>query len=262
MSLALWAAGWGTSLVLALAVLRLRRRLELVARATHELRGPATAIGLAAERLRREPGGARRVFMLETQLERMRAGLADLELARSGRRAEQTPVMIPLERLLRGTAAGWRPVVHAGGRALRVRSEVGRAAVRADRGRLAQVLGNLLANAVEHGSGTVELRGRRSDGRVVLEVRDEGARGQRRAGDGTSGNRGRGLGIAAAAVEDAGGSLSVRHNGRATVAAVELPAAAVEPAAAPLAAPAAELAPPATAIEPPAAAIDPPAAER
>ncbi len=223
MSLAVGVGGWAVSLLLWGSVLRFRRRLDLVAGASHELRGPATAIGLAAATLRREPGGLRWALAFESQLERMQAGLADLELARSGRRAQPRAVVVPLERLLSGTAAGWRPVTGAGGRGLRVRSELGSAAVRADRGRLYQALGNLVANAVEHGSGTIELRGRRSGDRVVLEVRDEGAAGHRggRAGK----DRGRGLGIATAAVEQAGGSLTVQHRQGATVAALELPVA-------------------------------------
>ena len=223
MSLVLCAAGWGVATVLAWALLRARRRLELVARAAHELRGPATAIGLAAGALRREPGGSRRAHAFELQLERMRLGLADLELARSGRRAESRPALIPLERLLARTAAGWRPVAGAAGRRLRLRSQLGpAAAVRADRNRLAQAIGNLLSNAVEHGGGTVELCGRRSGDRVILEVRDEGPDG----GSQPSGpGRGRGLEIAAAALGDAGGTVALQRSEEGTVAALELPAA-------------------------------------
>jgi len=217
--LAACLAGWALSAALLLTVLRLRSRLELVARAGHELRGPATAMALAVASLARAPGGPRRARPFETQLDRLRAGLDDLEAARAGRRAEARPVAIPLDRLLRGTAAGWRPAARAEGRGLRVRSELGEAAVRADRGRLAQALGNLLSNAVEHGSGTVELLGRRADGHVVLEVRDCGP------GPGSSGSgRGRGLGIAAGAIEEAGGRLTLERREGGTVAALELPA--------------------------------------
>jgi signal transduction histidine kinase len=216
--------GWAISLLLCGVVLRLRRRLRLVARASHELRGPATAIGLATASLRREPGGPRRALAFEAQLERMQAGLADLELARSGRRARPHAVVIPLERLLGSMAAGWRPVIGAEGRGLRLRSELGTLAVRADRGRLVQALANLLANAAEHGSGTVELCGRRAGDRVVLEVRDEGEGGRPGSGASEPGDRGHGLGIATSAVEEAGGSLSLQHGREATVAALELPA--------------------------------------
>ena len=223
MTLAACAAGWTMSVVLAFAVLRLRRRLALVALAAHELRGPATALGLAVASLRRHPAGSRHAPAFEVQLERMRAGLADLDLARSGRRAPPRAAVMSTERVLRGIAAGWRPVLRAGGRSLRVRSELGTAAVRADRRRLAQALGNLLANALEHGSGTVELNGRRAGDRVVLEVRDEGGgQGPRAPGQP---DRGHGLGIAATAAEEAGGSLTLERRRGGTVAAIELPVA-------------------------------------
>lgn len=230
MSLAVGLAGWALSAALLVAVLRLGRRLELAARACHELRGPATALGLAVAALARQPGGSRRALPIEAQLDRLSAGLDDLEAARSGKRAEGKPADVPLDRLLRGTAAGWRPAARAEGRRLRIRSELGATVVRADRGRLAQALGNLLANAVEHGSGTVELLGRRGDDHVVLEVRDEGpgrgpsAAGRSRRPGGSRAGRGRGLGIAAGAIEEAGGQLTLDRRDGGTVAALELPA--------------------------------------
>lgn len=252
-------AGWALALALGVAVLRLRRRLELVACAAHELRGPALAIGFAVSALRRERGGPRRALALEAQLERLGAGLADLEAARSGRRAEPRSVAVGVDRLLRGAASGWRPVARAAGRPLRFTWEGAPATVRADSGRLAQAFGNLVANAVEHGSGPVELRGRRAGRRVVLEVRDgrpgraparepnrEPAGGSDRAPAGGSepspagsagragaafaaprgADRGRGLAIAARAVADAGGTLRLeRRDEGQTVAAIELPVA-------------------------------------
>lgn len=220
MSVAAGLAGWALSAVFLVAALRLRRRLELAASACHELRGPATALGLAVAALAREPGGLRRALPFETQLDRLRTGLDDLEAARAGRRADGRPGDIPLDPLLRGAAAGWRPAARAEGRGLRMRSELGGAVVRADRGRIAQALGNLLANAVEHGSGTVELLGRRGDDHVVLEVRDEGP--CRRAPEA---GRGRGLAIATGAIEEAGGRLTLDRREGGTVAALELPVA-------------------------------------
>lgn len=232
-------SGWIVAIALGVSVVRLRRRLELVARASHELRGPAAAIGLAVAGLRREPGGRRRTLALEGQLERMGAGLADLEAARSGSRAEPRMVRVGVDRWLRGAALGWRPVAGEAGRALRFRWEGAPATVCADSGRLAQAFGNLVANAVEHGSGPVEVRGRRAGRRVVLEVRDRGlpkapTESAQRAGgafvraraDGPEriADRGRGLAIAARAVAQAGGTLTLeRRDHGETVAAIELP---------------------------------------
>jgi signal transduction histidine kinase len=232
--------GWAVAAGLLVAVVRLRRRLELVAQATHELRGPAAALSFAAASLRREVGGVRRAIRFESELERLRAGLADLEAARGGSRAPARPRTVALEQVLRGAAAGWRPSAASAGRGLSVRWDAGPAVdVRADRGRLAQAFGNLMANAVEHGSGPIEVRAVRKGKRAVrVEVRDGGAAvraGRRRF---PPPDRGRGLGIATRAVREAGGSLRIeRGRGGATTAAVELPlvdsatAGAVDPSA-------------------------------
>ncbi len=224
------ATGWAVAVGCAVVLVRFRSRLERVAQAEHELRGPATAIGLAAAALRREPGGLRRALMFESQLERMRAGLADLDAARSGARAPVRPRTVALDRVLRGAAAGWHPAAQSQGRRLRMRWEGEPAAVRADPGRLAQAFGNLLANAIEHGSGPVELRGRAVDGRALIEVRDAGPAQQRSGADrrrapGASrdARRGRGLAIVARAAEEAGGSVALDRGEHGTVASVELP---------------------------------------
>lgn len=220
--LSLAAGGWLVAACCAAAALRLRSRLESVAQADHELRGPATAIGLAAAAMRREPGGLRRARVIESQLERMRVGLADLDAARRGARAQAWPRTLDLDRVLQGAAAGWRPVAQAEGRRLRMRWEGEPVAVRADPARLAQAFHNLLANALEHGSGTVELRGRAVDGHALVEVRDAGPSG---GGQGTSSGRrrGRGLAIASRAAEEAGGRVALERDSQGTVAVVELP---------------------------------------
>jgi len=213
-------AGWLVAAGCAVAVLGLRRRLELVARAAHELRGPATAIGLAAAAMRREPGGLGRARVVESQLERMRMGLVDLEAARGGSRTQARPCTVALDGVLRGAVAGWRPAAQAEGRRLEMRWEGAPAAVRADPGRLAQAFHNLLANAMEHGSGAVELRGRMVEGRALVEVRDAGPSPKR---GGAGSDRGRGLAIAARAAEEAGGRVALERGEHGTVAVVELP---------------------------------------
>jgi signal transduction histidine kinase len=220
-------AGWLLAAALGLAAVRSRRRLELVAEAAHELRGPLAAFSYAVAWLRREPGGVRRALRFEAQLERIGAGLADLDAARSGRRAPTRPRTVALERVVGGAAAGWRAAVTGAERGVTVRWDAGGARVRADRGRLSQAFGNLLANAVEHGSGPIEIHAVRKGAREVrVEVRDGGP--AVRPGRGRSGgrrDRGRGLGIAERAIREAGGSLELRRGRGRTVAAVELPVA-------------------------------------
>jgi signal transduction histidine kinase len=212
--------------------LRLRRRLELVARADHELRGSATVLSLAAERLRRLPATRRYAAPLEVELQRLRTALADLGAARQGRRAADAPALVELEPLARGAVGAWAPALRASGRRAIVDWAGPPAVVRAAPGRLAQALGNLLANAVEHGEGTVEVRGRPIRDGVRLEVRNAAAPRppSRRERD-----RGQGLGIASDAARAAGGELRFESRDGAAVAAVDLPTGGPEERARPAA---------------------------
>jgi signal transduction histidine kinase len=194
-------------------VQRLRGRLERVARAEHELRGAATALGLVCQSWRRMgPASAPSVDAIEFQLDRLCAGLADLDAARGGRRSPPGHPAVDLRRFLDASLVPWRSAALAPG------SVVPALQLSADRGRLAQALGNLLANAAEHGRGPAELRTQLMPFGVRVEVRNE--RGPlRRGGPG----RGRGLAIADQATRELGGSLRVRVEGDHVVAALDLP---------------------------------------
>ena len=215
---AVLAAGCAGGAVLAIVVLGLRRRLDLVARAEHELRAPATAFLLAVERMRRDPAGRRHAAALESELERLQVALADLSAARRGRRAAPRPRSLDLQRAARGSVAAWRSALERGGRSTAVRWHAPGTVARADPGRMAQALGNLLANAAEHGQGPTELVAKPAPAGVVIEVTTAGAKHGVRGRD-----RGRGLPIAAAAARDLGGRMTVeRGDGRFT-ARLELP---------------------------------------
>jgi signal transduction histidine kinase len=218
-------AGWLVAAGLALAVRALRRRVLLSARAEHELRGPAAALELALTSMAREPTGRRHARALRAEVDRLRVGLADLAAARSGRRAPGRAAPVGLERMLRGAAAGWGAAADRSGRRVLLDWRAGDATVIADRGRLAQLFANLVANAVDHGRGPVEIRGRRVGHAVRVEVSDRGpARGgpRRVHADHVHGH---GLPVAAAAAEEAGGTLAVESSQEATTVAVELPLA-------------------------------------
>jgi signal transduction histidine kinase len=199
---------------------RVERRLDAVGDAEHELRGALTAFTLGLDRLGRDPVGRRLGRALDSELERARAALADLAAARRGERRHDGREPLALDRLARSAAAAWQPAARRAGRHVQVDSGAGPVRVRADRGRVAQALGNLLSNAVEHGSGPVRLEATRVGGRVRVEVvngvRDEGTIGTREG-------RGRGLRIAARAVEECGGTLSLTRAGGRVGAALELP---------------------------------------
>jgi signal transduction histidine kinase len=182
---------WALVFVLVAYVVQLRARLELVARAEHELRGPLTAFELALESARRgRPVGE----ALDSELARARVALADLTAARRGRRARCVARRFDLERLARSAAAAW---------GARVEWRAGPAPVVSDEGRVAQALGNLLANAVEHGAGDVTVCGVERGGQLQLVV--------------ANGERGRGLAIAADAARDAGATLTLDEDFTATL---------------------------------------------
>jgi signal transduction histidine kinase len=174
---------------------------ERVARAEHELRGAATALALVCEALRRDPAARDHGAAIEAQLDRLRAGLADLNAARG---AEGPPRACDEVELSALTAAAARPWSET-----EVEWEGGPILAEVDRGRFAQALGNVLANAAEHGVGPVRVIGRPHDGGVRFEVR----------------NRGHGLQIAKRAAEELGGSLSFEIVGDSAVATLDLPAA-------------------------------------
>lgn len=199
------------------ALRMLRRRLGLVARAEHELRGPAMALALACERIRRDPAAAGHADVLEAQLERLRAGLADLGAARRGRRAPGGPLTsVELSPFVRAALEPWREAL----RRCSLEWRAGPATALTDRGRLAQALGNLLANSAEHGAGELDVRARRTSGGIRLEFRNRNGRQARPAGrDG----RGNGVAIASQAARDLGGRLLVDVHAAGTVAVLELP---------------------------------------
>jgi signal transduction histidine kinase len=97
----------------------------------------------------------------------------------------------------------------------------------ADRGRLAQVVGNLVDNAAEHGGGELEVTARRTVTGTRLELRNPP--GPVRAG---GRGRGRGLGIATRAARELGGDLEVRREGDSVVASLDLPEKPAAPGAA------------------------------
>jgi two-component system, OmpR family, sensor histidine kinase MtrB len=171
---------------------------EQIARAEHELRGAAAALALACESLRRDPAAKDHAAAIDAQLDRLRAGLSDLERARSGEHSTAAE-RVEVSALARAAARPWNTTFEWEG---------GPAPATLDRRRFAKVLGNVLANAAEHGSGDIHVTGRAHDGGVRLQVR----------------NRGRGLAIASDAAEELGGRLSLEIVDDTAVATLDLPA--------------------------------------
>lgn len=192
--------GWSCALA---AVLVACTRAERAARARHEIAGPLQAATLALDAARRERPSPR---LAAVGLELRRAALALDDLV--GERREAV-ARVDVGCLLVQQALAWQVAARARGRGLKVVVSSG-LLVRADPVRLAQAVGNLLANAVEHGAGTIELRAAAEGASVRIEVRDEGPGVRRvvrrpRAGRGA---RGRGLAIAADVAARSGGRLT------------------------------------------------------
>jgi signal transduction histidine kinase len=211
---------------------RLRRCCELVSRACHELRSPLTAAGLALHAMARSGDvPADRVYPLDLELARAGAALEDLAAARDRRPRADRLESLEVAALLEQTVACWTAAAQAYGCELRLGDVPRDVFVHGDRVRLAQATGNLVANAIEHGSGPIELRARVALGRVAIEVLDAGPglpapvatlAKRPRAGDGW---RGRGLAIACDIAARHGGRVATGPSRSGARVALELPAA-------------------------------------
>lgn len=209
----------------------LRRRRELVARACHELRGPLTAARLCLATIeRRREAPPERIAVLDLELRRAALALDDFAAARSGRRIIDRTEPVEIAELIEEQFESWHAVAGAFRSRIALGGLLPGTTVHGDRLRLAQAIANLVANALEHGPGRIELAARLvDDGHVRIEVADEGpglpapiAELTRRARAGR-GSRGRGLAIAAEIAERHGGLLVASPSSRGARIGLELP---------------------------------------
>jgi signal transduction histidine kinase len=209
-----WALSGGGFALAAAGAVELRRRREMVARACHELRGPLTAVRLSLATMeRRREAPPERLATLDHELRRAGLALDDFAAARSGKRIVDREEPVELAELLEEQYHSWEAVAAAFDSVVLLGELLPGAIVVADRLRLAQAISNLIANALEHAPGCIELNARVVGAhRVRVEVIDEGGglpagldELTRRARGGR-GRRGRGLAIAA--------EIARRHRGR------------------------------------------------
>ena len=221
-----------------------RLRRELTANVSHELRTPLTSIKGFSETLlggamRDETTSRRFLEIINAEADRLVKLVDDLmdlsRLEARGVALELAPVDLPA--LIEEMVAHLRPL--AGGRHLDVCAGPRGTMVLGDRNRLAQVLTNLIDNAIKFTTerGRVEIAWQDQNGSVLVTVRDDG-RGipasdlphifQRfyKADRSRSGNSGSGLGLAITRpiVEAHGGRITVQsREGDGTTFAVVLP---------------------------------------
>jgi signal transduction histidine kinase len=214
-----------------LAVVELRRRRELVARACHELRGPLTAVRLAVATMeRRGEAPPERLATLDHELRRAGLALDDFAAARSGRRILDREEPVEVAELLEEQFHSWGAVAGVFESIVVLGCLLPGTFVVGDRLRLAQAISNLVANALEHGPGRIELTARFVGAQHVrIEVIDEGpglpvALAQlTRGAHAGRGRRGRGLAIAAQIAERHRGRLVAAPAQRGTRIGLELP---------------------------------------
>jgi len=220
--------------------LLLRSQQEFVGDASHELRTPLTALRLRLENLESEvgPEGRGDLDAALDEVDRLSRLVEELlALARADAGAEPAGE-VDLAEVAAARIEALRAIADEEG--VTLRSEIaGRLVARAGRGRIGQVLDNLLANALEASPAgtTIAVTGRREGAHAVLRVLDEG-RGmtgeeRQRAFDrfwrgraSRPGGSGLGLPIVRRLVELDGGSVELRaREPRGTEAVVRLPAA-------------------------------------
>ena len=205
-----------------------QRRRELIANVSHELRTPITALNGVLENLvdgvaQPDPATLRTALAQTERLGRLVTELLDLSRIDAGAFPLDTEEF-DLGLLLDEVTAEAEVMAAAIGRGVGFVATVepAAAAVVADRGRLHQVVLNLLDNAARHSpaGGKVHVSAEQRADAVVIEVRDEGpgipaeerdrvferfTRGERATGGGT----GLGLAIARWVVDLHGGTIGV-----------------------------------------------------
>jgi signal transduction histidine kinase len=171
--LAVWPALGGAGATIAAAV-RDGRRRTVLNECLHELRRPLQALALMAPRGGPLGGG-------DGSVEMAAAALAALEREINGERGASATAVVAVRPLFEAARRRWHAQAAMVGVGLALRWDAGEAAVEGNRLELAAALDNLIANALEHGGGRIELAADLAGDRVCLAVVDSGSGAGRRA---------------------------------------------------------------------------------
>lgn len=212
-----------TAAVLLGGRVRERRRREAMNRAMHELRRPLQALALAPV----DPA----------RLEPVLVALDDLDGVINGTHTCRESELVEVRHLAEGVVSRWAGSAPGPAGRPMLRWRAGRARVLGDRTQIARALDNLVANAIEHGRGPIEVVGMRRRGRLRILVRDGGARrlepdpaslripAGERAHRRRDPRHGHGLEIVRGIAAAHGGRFVLRRSAAVTVAALDLPLA-------------------------------------
>lgn len=188
----------------------LERERAFSADASHQLRTPLTALRLALDSAAADPANATtHLAAASAATDRIETTVTDLlALARD---TVPPTAALDLRPVLDQAQAAWNGPFAQAGRSLQLTAPAEGVRVRAAEATVRQVLDVLLANALEHGSGQVDLSCRPLGTATAVEVTDEGpgladpaAAFARRP---RSGGRGIGLALARSLAEAEGGRL-------------------------------------------------------
>jgi len=209
--------------------MRDRRRRRALNRAIHELRRPLQVLVLASA----EPDAFEPVL----------GALADLDAEINGGPPRESLEPVELRHVAESVVARWARASRSAAARPSLRWGAGRARVVGDRRQLTRALDNLVANAIEHGRGPIEMSSLVRRGRLRILVRDGGGekpladiaglgfpgavaphrlRARRRAFDPRHGH---GLEIVRGVAAAHGGRFILRRSSAMTLAVLELPLA-------------------------------------
>lgn len=209
-----------------------RTRDEFLSIASHELRTPLASLQLVVQSFKRsglsDPTPERLGRALETverqvrRLSRLVEQLLDVSRITAGR-FELSLGPVDLGEVAREALSGLRGELERAGCTATLEEPLGRVIAQGDRGRLEQVLTNLLSNALRYGAGRpIQVRVGEQHGGALVEVKDQGIgippedqqrifrRFERGAASRDYGGLGLGLYIVSRILQAHGGNISVR----------------------------------------------------